>query len=209
MTIQPLLFASMKREDALKDLQPNLHAEIINCLRLSTSNMTGTKLDIAFLSFLSSFLFLHVYTIVHLKNKTLKWKQHTFFLLVYLIIKFKYFFPKDILERVKVTVGKERFSLAFSRVLGWCLILLYFSGSRAKASLQSRAISHISMGRFPGEHLRVLQPSSCVLTRLQAKLWPGLCSAPYTHYRCNHLCVNPFVDLGLSGFENPTHMGHP
>lgn len=55
MKIPPLLFASIKREDVLKDLK--LHAETINSFRLSTANITETKLDIVLLSFLSPFLF--------------------------------------------------------------------------------------------------------------------------------------------------------
>lgn len=66
-----------------------------------------------------------------------------------------------------------------------------------------------SIGRFPGEHLGSGRPSPVSL--LDYRLNWGQVSAllPNTYYGCNHLCVNPYVDLGLSVFENPTHMGYP
>lgn len=72
MKIQPLLSASIKRDYVLKDPQPKLHAEIINFFRLSTSNITGTNLDIALIIIFIMLLFLYVYTIVDFKTKTLK-----------------------------------------------------------------------------------------------------------------------------------------
>lgn len=134
MKIPALLFASVRREDVLKDLK--LHAETINSFRLSTANITRTKMDIVLLSFLSSFLFLCVCAFnssLEKQNTEIK-PTHIFPTeVVYLTIKFKYFFLNVILESIKVTVRKKIFILAFSKALAQCPVLLHLSRSRAKA----------------------------------------------------------------------------
>lgn len=104
MKIPALLFASIKREDVLKDLK--LPAETINSFRLSTANITGTKLDIVLLSFLLSFLF---WCVCSMFNSSLD-KQNTEIKtthifpteVVYSTMKFKYLLLKGVLELIKL-----------------------------------------------------------------------------------------------------------
>lgn len=104
MKIPALLFASIKREDVLKDLK--LPAETINSFRLSTANITGTKLDMVLLSF---FIILFILVCVCMFSSSLD-KQNTEIKtthifpteVVYLTMKLMYFLLKDVLELIKL-----------------------------------------------------------------------------------------------------------
>lgn len=130
--------------------------------------------------------------------------------MVYLTIKFKYFFLKNILESMEVTVRKRKYSYwPFQKHLPDAQFYSILVGAELRHDHSPEDFSPLSMGRIPDEHLGCCRPSPFSLLDYQLNCGQVSALLPNTYYGCNHLGVNPFVDLGLSVFENPTHMGHP